>query len=157
VKTILDDGYTWFLEFLGYRDGWLAMVVAEGFRATEPERMEIPGVGIRDTYARRVTDRSRRVEIRFERLVAWQCVDESWTTFDEYEQRDDLSKLQVLTRSRYLDYVDASHGWYADTIGPAAHYRVWTEDEVVDVVAFDPPSLRIQSDQRPEETGPIIH
>jgi hypothetical protein len=157
VKTILDDGYTWFLEFLGYRDDRLAMVVAEGLRTSGPEDIEVAGVVIRDTYALGVTEGSLRVEIRFERLVAWQCVDESWTTFDEYEQRDDFGKLQVLARSRYLDYVNASHGWYADTVGPAAHYRVWTEDEVVDVVAFDPPSLRIQSDQRPGEPGPIIH
>lgn len=70
-------------------------------------------------------------------------MDESWTTFDEYDERDAFDKLQVLSRSRYLDYVTASHGWYADTVGPAAHYRVWTENEVIDAIAFDPPTLSI--------------
>lgn len=157
MKTILDDGQMWFLAFLGYRDRRLLMVVAEGIRSSEPESVEIPGIGIRETYALGVTDGSRRVEIRFEGLVAWQCVNESWTLLDDYEQRDDGGKLQVLARSRYLDYVNASHGWYVDVVGPAQHYRVWTENEMVDVVALEPPSLRIQPDQRPGEPGPIIH
>lgn len=141
MKTLLDDGYTWFLDTLGYRGGCLTMVLAEGFRAAGPEDIEIAGVMLRGSYAIRARADSRRVEIRFERLVAWQCVDESWTTFDEYEERDDLNKLQVLARSRYLDHVNASHGWYAEMVGPAAHYRVWMEDEVIEVVSFDPPSL----------------
>jgi hypothetical protein len=78
--------------------------------------------------------------------VVWQCVDESWTAFDAYEEREDDGSLQVLTRSRYLDYAHAAHGWFTDMVGPAKHYRVWTQNEVIDVVSFDPPDVRPASD-----------
>ncbi len=143
MKTPLDDAYTWFLDVLAYRDGSLVVLVAEGFRATEPTDLELPGVGTHSSYVVDVADNSRRMEVRFERPVVWQCLNESWTAYDEYEQWDDGGKLPVLARSKYLDYVNASHGWYADTVGPAQHYRVWTENEVIEVIAFDPPLLSI--------------
>jgi hypothetical protein len=149
VKTVLDEGHTWFLDALGYRNGMLAVVVIEGFRAARAEEFELPGLPghtVHNTRRIEPAEHSRRVEITFERAVAWQCVNESWTAFDEYEQREDDGALQVLTRSKYLDYAQAVHGWFADVIGPAKHYRVWTEDDVGDVVAVDPPSLRLLAD-----------
>lgn len=145
MKTALDDGYTWFLDALLYRDSQLVVVVIEGFRASEPESMEIPGVGVLDARPIESTPHSRQVAIRFRRPVAWQHVDESWTAGDEYERHEGDGKLQVLTRSRYMDYVNASHGWFADTVGPAKHYRVWTEHDVIDAVAFDPPTVELVS------------
>ena len=50
--------------------------------------------------------------VKFQRPVAWQVVDESYTTWDEDEDRDDIGFLQVLSKSKYRDYVDATHGWY---------------------------------------------
>lgn len=77
--------------------------------------------------------------VRFPQVIAWQTVDESYTRFDEYEQCDDRRTLQILSRSKYFDYVKGSHGWWEDVLGPSRHYRVWTEDEVIDVIACEPP------------------
>jgi hypothetical protein len=66
-------------------------------------------------------------------------VNESYTAFDKSEQRDEEMILQTLTRSAYPDYVEANHGWFRDLVGPAMHCRLWTEDEVVDVIAHEPP------------------
>jgi len=49
--------------------------------------------------------------------------------------------LQVLTQSRYLDYVRANHGWFEDMRGPGKHYRVWTENEVLTSLACEPPTV----------------
>lgn len=141
MKTVLDEGYTWFLDALLYRDSQLVIVVVEGFRASEPESMEVPGVGLLDARPIEPAPHSRRVAIRFRRPVAWQHVDESWTAGDEYEQHEGDGKLRVLTRSRYMDYVNASHGWFADIVGPAKHYRVWTENDVIEIVSSDPPMI----------------
>lgn len=70
MKMPLDDAHTWFLEALAYRGGCLMMVVAEGFRAAEPEDIEIAGVMLRGSYPIGIRDDSRRAEIRFNRLVA---------------------------------------------------------------------------------------
>ena len=142
MKTLLDDFHTWFLHTAIYAEGDLRIIVAEGFRAAEPEDINILGHVIKDTQRIDTNERSRMFSIRFTRMVAWQLVVESFTAFDEYEQRDDTGTLQTLSRSKYFDYVRGSHGWYEDMIGPAKHYRVWTENEVVDVVACESPVIQ---------------
>jgi len=142
MKTLLDDLYTSFLHAAIYTGGELRIIVAEGFRATEPEDLTIGGHVIKGTYALNTSEQSRLVEIRFCRPIAWQLVDESFSSFDEYEVREDSFALQVLTQSRYLDYVLANHGWFEDMgRGPGKHYRVWTENEVIDVVACQDPKV----------------
>jgi len=141
LKTLLDEFDTSFLHAAVYADGELRVVVAEGFKAAEPEDINIAGRVIKDTYALDTSEDSRLVEVRFSKPIAWQVVDESFTTWDEYEKRDDKAKLQVLTQSKYLDFIRASHGWFEDIRGPGKHYRVWTENEVVDVIACEPPEV----------------
>ena len=141
VNTLLDDFHTSFLYSVVYADSELRIIVAEGFRASEPEDIAIAGHLIKDTYALDTSPESRIVEVRFSKPIAWQLVDESFTTGQECEVREDNFALQVLTQSRYFDYVRANHGWFEDIRGPGKHYRVWTENEVVDVVACQPPTV----------------
>jgi hypothetical protein len=143
LNTLLDEFHSCFLRAVVYADGELRIVVAEGFRTAQPEDITIAGHVIKDTYAVDTSDKSRLVEVRFSKPIAWQLVDESFTGWDEYEERDDKSKLQLLGRSKYLDYVRKSHGWFEDIRGPGKHYRVWTENEVMDVVACEPPVVGI--------------
>jgi hypothetical protein len=126
---------------LVYQDE-LRVIVAEGFVGDQTEDLRIGDHTIKDLRSINVSDKSRLFEIRFPQFVAWQVVNESFTSFDEYELRDDTGTLQTLSRSKYFDYVKANHGWYEDVIGPAKHYRVWTENEVVDVVACEPPTIQ---------------
>ena len=142
MKTRLDDLYTSFLHAAIYADGDLRIIVAEGFRAAKPEDIVIGGHLIKGTYALNTSEESRLVEVRFSRPIVWQLVDESFTAGNEYEVREDKFALQVLTQSRYLDYVRANHGWFEDMgRGPGKHYRVWTENEVIDVVACEAPTV----------------
>src|SRR4051794_33421854 len=135
MKTVLDEFLAAFLHAALYTEGELRIIVAEGFRAAQPEDITVAGHIITGTYAIDTSEESRHVEVRFNRPIAWQLVDESFTAGNEYEVREDKFALQVLTKSRYLDYVLANHGWFQDVgRGPGKHYRVWTENEVVDVV-----------------------
>ena len=140
MRTLLDDAKTWFLHALCYQDD-LRVIVAEGFVGNETEELCIGGHTITGLKSIDVSDESRLYEIRFQKCVAWQVVNESFTSFDEYELRDDTGTLQTLSRSKYFDYVQENHGWFKDLIGPAKHYRVWTENEVVDVVACQQPTI----------------
>lgn len=139
MRTPLDDARTWYLHQVTYQ-GELRVVVAEGFVGSTAEHLQVGEKAI-ETFPIEVTEGSRYYRIRFPHYVAWQVVNECFTTFDEYEQRDDTGTLQTLHCSKYLDYVNANHGWYADLVGPAKHYRVWTENEVIDVVACMPPVI----------------
>ena len=142
MKTLLDEFYASFLHAAMYTEGDLRIIVAEGFRAAEPEDITIAGRVIKGTYAIDPSEESRLVEVRFSRPIAWQLVDESFTAGNEYELREDKFALQVLTQSRYLDYVLLNHGWFKEMgRGPGKHYRVWTENEVIDVVACEAPTV----------------
>ena len=141
MRTVLDDAKTWFLHALLYQDH-LRVIVAEGFVGDQTEDLRIGDHTIKDLRSINVSERSRLFEIRFPQFVAWQVVNESFTSFDEYELRDDTGTLQTLSRSKYFDFVKANHGWYEDVIELAKHYRVWTENEVVDVVACEPPTIQ---------------
>lgn len=152
MRTPLDEFHAAFLRAAVYADGELRVVVAEGFRAPDPEDFTVADHVIKGAYALTTSEASRLVEVRFRRPIAWQVVDESFTARDDHEVREDDFCLQVLTQSRYLDYVRANHGWFEDVRGHGKHYRVWTENEVVDVVACEPPEfgLRRANDQAQE-------
>jgi hypothetical protein len=142
MKTVLDEFHALFLHAAIYTEGDLRIIVAEGFRAAEPEDITIGGHVIKGTYAINTSEESRLVEVRFSRPIAWQLVDESFTAGNEYEVREDEFALQLLTQSRYLDYVRANHGWFEEMgRGPGKHYRVCTENEVIDVVACEAPTV----------------
>ena len=145
MRTILDDAKTWFLHKVIYQDE-LRVIVAEGFVGNRKEELRVGGHTIKDLRTIDVNDKSRLFVVRFIHFVAWQVVDESFTSFDKYEQRDDTGMLQSLSRSKYLDYVKDNHGWFENTIGLAKHYRVWTENEVIDVVACEPPLVEPWTD-----------
>ena len=132
------DAHSWLLESLSYAQE-LRVTIVELFRNDESESVTLGDHTIQGLYAVAPTPQSRKLTVRFSQIVAWQVVDESYTALDESEQRDDARFLHTLTRSAYLTYVRANHGWFTEAAGPAKHYRLWTEDEVVDVVALTAP------------------
>lgn len=142
MQTILDEGHIWFLDSLSYDDG-LTIQLVEGLLSDSPQDLEIAEAVIKNTYPVEVGKASRKAMVKFGIPVAWQVVNESYTSWDEAEVRDTKGHLQVLSNSAYLDYVNANHGWYKDVSGDAAHYRVLTVDEVFDVVAQEPPKVTL--------------
>lgn len=142
MKTVLDEFHASFLYAAIYVEAQLRIIVAEAFRAADSEDITIAGHVIKGLYTIDTSEKSRLVEVRFRRPIAWQLIDESFTAGSEYEVREDKFALQVLTQSRYLDYVLANHGWFNEMgRGPGKHYRVWTENEVIDVVACEAPTI----------------
>ena len=140
MHTVLDDATTWFLQEIVYKDG-LHIIVAEGFKSTEPEDLFIGQTNLGPAYSIDVRSDSREIVIRFAEFVVWQVIKESFTCRDDYESSDDDGFLRILERSRYLDYVIANHGWFREVVGPAKHYQLCTEYELVDIVAYDHPVI----------------
>ena len=139
VRTTLDDAKTWFLHGIAYQDE-LQIIVAEGIESDQPEKIRFGDKDLSEGFRLDITDRSRFIDIRFPPVVAWQVVDESYSEFDDYEEGD-KGFIRVLERSRYFDYVKKSHDLFEAIIGPAKHYRIWTENEVIDVIACEAPAV----------------
>ena len=134
MRTTLDDARTWFLDGLSY-DEELVIGLVKG--VVEPEVQDVVVAGhtlVRD--ARAINRTNDRAVVRFPSAAAWQVVDESYTTKLKEEEWETTGFISVLAKSPYLDYVHACHGWFRDVVGPAKHYRLWTEDVVIDVVGL---------------------
>ena len=134
----------WQLHAIVYRDD-LQLILAEMFVGEADDTRLDPNPVVqkilRASHPIEARDDSRLMVVRFPQAVAWQVVNESFTSWDDYEERDNTSVIQIITRSKYLDYVLQNHGWFRETIGPAKLYRVLTANEVIDVVAWEPPTI----------------
>ena len=142
MKTDLDTGHTWFLESLNYREE-LELIVVEGFKGRDAEMLTIGNKTLENLHRIEPKLNGRRFTVRFPQFVTWQVVNESFSAFDKNEVRDDTGFLQVLESSNYLAYAKVNHGWFEDVVGPGKHYRLWTENEVVDVIACEAPTIDV--------------
>ena len=143
MQTVLESGLTWFLGVLLY-DGCaeeLRIDLLEGFQADEPEDLEVRGVRLWEKRRLSWRESSRRVRVTFTNVCAYQSIGESYTALDEYEQGDHHF-LSTLSRSRFRDFVSEHYPILPATTGSRLeHYRLWTETEVVDVIATKPPEV----------------
>ncbi|GAC40525.1 hypothetical protein GPSY_4924 [Paraglaciecola psychrophila 170] len=83
----------------------------------------------------------RLAKITFLAPIMWQQMEESHSSFDEYEIRDDGGLIQIIERSRYFDFVNTTYPWYKDIRGKAQHIRVWSQNIVSEVIAKDIPAV----------------
>jgi hypothetical protein len=116
MKTIFDEAQRLFVHEI-VNDGYFNILVSDG----EPEA---------PVY-----------KIHFDSVIAWQGIDEIYTTWDEYEQRDATGYFQELTRSRFLDYLHLHHGWLFEKEKGVRHFRICAWDYVVDVVTVASPVI----------------
>jgi hypothetical protein len=146
LRTILDEARMWQVHAIVYQDD-LQIILAEMFVGEADETRVDPNPEVQKIFRAcrpiEVRDDSRLMVVRFPQAVAWQVVNELFTSWDDYEERDDTSKIQIITRSKYLDYVYQNHGWFRETNGPAKLYRVLTANEVIEVVACEPPTIAL--------------
>src|SRR5690606_13968114 len=120
MNNILNNAHTWFLQKINYENN-LELFLIEGKKG-KPEQLEVLGLDLGDASRIDIASDSSVVKITFGDYVTWQCVNESFSAFNEYEIGEKDRFFQVLTRSKYLDYVNETHGWYVDVIGSAKHF-----------------------------------
>jgi hypothetical protein len=140
VQTVLDDATSWFFHALVHRDEKLQIIIAEGIKAAEPEDLIIGATNLGPSWRVEVTDESRWVCVSFGRVCAYQLIDESLTSADDYEIHD-RGFLRLYERSRYLDFL-RSHAIMEHPMAEGArHYCLLTEDQIIDVVATAGPEF----------------
>lgn len=145
MKTELDSAAFWLLEMLKFSEDSrsLCATVIEEIESEEATDLVIGDAILRDTHALEVTPASRRYTVRFQCIAAWQSIAEVLTVLDKDESRDDMGVLRALTKSKYLDFIQANHGWF-ESLGHGeeyVHYQLITEWQIVDVVAAAAPVI----------------
>lgn len=98
MRTILDEAKSWWLEALAYADH-LGVTVVEEICSPTPEDVQVGSYVFKETYRIEPSSESRRVLVRFTEIIAWQVVDESYTSWDDTEIRDGKGFLVALTQS----------------------------------------------------------
>ena len=135
----------WYLESLVTSSRKIEIILIEGITGADDQEIDIGGKPFVVGKSIDVMPQSRRVQLVFERYVAFQVLDESFSSYDDTEvhERERTDKLfyQTITQSKYLEYVNREHGWYADVVGSAKQYRIWTLDDVIEVVAYEEPTF----------------
>ena len=124
-------------------DGEIRLIVKEIKPLDELRDLEIAeGVVIEKLRPVEFTEDCSSYEIRFDTYVALNVANESYCIADPSEPtRGKL--LKTYDRSQFLDYVRESTSARDDYPGPMTHYRVVTEDHIIDVVSCDPPEIEV--------------
>lgn len=144
MRTVLDDQdgcYGWLLESMVHQPPELTLHLVEGIVADAPTPFTVGEHTVQDARAIEVTAASRRFEVVFEDVVVHQAIDEFYAILEDDEQPDGTGQIQVMARSRYLEFLRAHNGWMFDVVEDLKHYRVNTLDSVVDVVAKGEPRI----------------
>lgn len=142
MKSQLDNGHSWILERLEYTAG-LDIYLRE-LKRGPLQNAEIAGSTINNVYPLQAGEDSLLTRVSFSDLLAWQCLNESATTDFQGDVYESSGFLAVLSSSAYLSYVLSNHGWYVEVQErPVRHYRVWSENEILDVVSFGAPVIEV--------------
>ncbi|MEZ4799737.1 MAG: hypothetical protein R2809_08190 [Flavobacteriales bacterium] len=144
MNTILNECRTLYLDRLFYSES-LELYVSEGFISDEKHSIQVGGTTIENVQpmGRREFSRQYKVEFQFHDLINFQVINESYTGLVKSEIVDTKGFLQIILNSEYLKYVEISHGWYKIANGgkEGKHYRLWTEDEVIDIISINDPTV----------------
>jgi hypothetical protein len=139
LNTILDTAHSWFLESANFR-GVLELIVVEGTKATIPEAVVVAGSTIDSIYRVAPSSSSSRVSISFPEVYAWQHMAESFARDEEAEIHDG-GFLRQYQRSRYLEFLSKHSLLEHPFANGVKHYRLLTENDILDIVANAPPVL----------------
>ncbi len=145
MKTILDTSHSLLLESIQYDDEGLKIEFLELFRNSEPENIQISNdITINDAYAIEPNENSKKFIVHFEEILTWQVVDESAYCYDENEILDSDGFLKVVDNSDYMQYARKQFGWYEEVIGKTQHFRIWSENRIVDIISAIEPQIRFE-------------
>ena len=143
MQSLLAESNYWFLGNLNYVDALLNLEIAEGIVSSSNKDIKIDDLGtIEDCSPIEITDQSRRVQIKFSNVLAYQVTDESyWAS----ENQDVITKniLCMHNNSEYLQYVMENSIIKECVDNPVKHYSLTLADDIIDVITTSEPSLRL--------------
>jgi len=143
MQSLLAESNYWFLSNLNYVDALLNLEIAEGIVSSSNKDIKIDDLGtIEDCSPIEITDQSRRVQIKFSNVLAYQVTDESyWAS----ENQDVITKniLCMHNNSEYLQYV-IENSIIKECVGnPVKHYSLTLADDIIDVITTSEPLLKL--------------
>ena len=141
MQSLLSESNYWFLGNLNYIDALLSLEITEGIVSSSNKNIKIDDLGtIEDFSPIEITDKSRRVQIKFSNVLAYQVTDESYWA-SEYQDGITKNILCVHNNSKYLQYIMKNSIIKECVDNPVKHYSLILADDIIDIIATSDPSL----------------
>ena len=113
---------------IGYKNE-LVIFIDEGIVLPEEKEVEISDGKSIAGRPIEITDRSRRIEIRFDEIFSYHVLDESYGRFPKYEESIDKLRSDYHTQEKVI------------------HYEIITEDVIINVVSESEPKIKNLSNE----------
>ncbi len=143
MTSELDKSHTWFLEKIEY-EKFLTVQLSEGLKGGI-EEIVIGDESLGSGNKIEIKPASKKAIIEFREILSWQCIDESATTYDKSEISDGGKFIVTLTKADYLDFIKNNHQWYIDINSAVKQYRILTENEIIEVIAYSEPKVEVKN------------
>ena len=141
MQSLLSESNYWFLGNLNYVDALLSLEITEGIVSSSNKNIKIDDLGtIEDCSPIEITDKSRRVQIKFSNVLAYQVTDESYWA-SEYQDGITKNILCMHNNSKYLQYIMENSIIKECVDNPVKHYSLTLADDIIDIIATSDPSL----------------
>jgi hypothetical protein len=102
------------------------------------EPLIIGEISLGDSYPINADEKSPIVQIDFHTYIAYSIRNESYTSWDEYEEFEGKI-FRIYKKSRYLDFISVGTFAKEDFPGPFKHYGICCFDHIVDIVSISEP------------------
>lgn len=144
ITSVFDHSDYWFLDSFKLEGDHITVVLKEGITSKNSENVKITGSEkIEDCYPIEVTENSKKVNIKFIKVLAHQVVDESFAIPEE--GKVDGKVLCLHHESAYLKYL-IDNSLVSQLIDdPILHYSLSLTDDVIDIITTQHPEVNILS------------
>lgn len=143
MQSILAESNYWFLGNLNYVDALLCLEMTEGIVSSRIKDIKIDDLAtIKDCSPIEITNQSRRIQITFSSVLAYQLTDESYWA-SEYHDGITKNTLSMHNDSEYLQYVMKNSIIKECVDDPVKHYSLGLADDIIDVITTSEPSLKL--------------
>lgn len=106
-----------------------------------PEPLIIGNKDLGDSYLIDLDEESPVIQIDFERYIGYSVLNESFTSWDDYQVFSGKS-FRIYSKSRYLDFISLGTFASEDYPGPFKHYGIICYDHIIDIVASQSPVIK---------------
>ncbi|MBG9795657.1 hypothetical protein ABD76_25620 [Paenibacillus dendritiformis] len=82
------------------------------------------------------------IQLDFETYIGYSVINESFTSWDDYESFEGKKTFRIYSKSRFLDYISNATFASQEYPGPYIHYGIVCLDHIVNVVTISEPKVR---------------
>jgi len=137
MQTILDTGYSWFLEKLVYEEK-LEIYILEAKLSNKPKELIINKISFGKSYTLNIAD--RRFIITFEQVLAYHMAEENYTFTNDYDIKS-KGVICKYERSHYLDFIKVSSLIDSLKSKQYVHYGLILENHIIDIICLTEPKI----------------